>query len=218
VRCRQREVYLVPVRRYHVEKDAITWREVESFIRAIRSPDGSIPFWIHLGSKEWGATWITRDKYLAVGVQQGWTNTGGQAALFIGDLDYGTYEWVARIVNPTANRYLYVGLSEKAATIYRAGEIFALNELGSYKLKNRVKAAVTSTTLVGQDWTTERKFKIVFSSAAVELYVDGSLVAKHTTNIPSPSNLHIIFIEAWQGATADTTDGEVYAKGWKKTA
>ncbi len=192
--------------------------KIKDALRILRSPDESIPMWSHLTSKVQGGIFITPDGYLAAVAQRGWTNTGSEATLHIGNLEYGTYEWKARIVNPTANRKLYVGLSEKAPGCYEAGLIFMQCNAGTYQTESRHEGTSTLTNLTGQDWTVERTFKVAFSSTSIQYYVDGALVATHTTNIPLPTNLHIIFIEAWQLATADATDGEVYAKGWRKIA
>ena len=42
----------------------------------------------------------------------------------------------------------------------------------------------TTVTLSGQDWTTEREFKIVWDSSKVDFYVGGVLVSSHTTDVP----------------------------------
>jgi len=124
---------------------------------------------------------------------------------------YGTYEWQARIVNPGAEKNLYVGFGERASAFW-TDAIFVFDRFGTYYFTTYKDGVGTQTTLTGQDWTVERTFKVEWSPGSAKLYVDGTLLATHTTNVPDVKMVR--FIEIGHTATAPANLSQIYARGF----
>ncbi|MDH5782057.1 MAG: family 16 glycosylhydrolase [Candidatus Bathyarchaeota archaeon] len=114
--------------------------------------------------------------------------------------DFGTYQCKAYIKNPGANRGIHVFGFEYHHGWAGEGLIWFQNVGGTYTVANKVNETTTQTDLPGEDWTTEKTFKIEWASASIKFYVDGALKATHTTNIPQ--NPMSLYIESYTGGTA----------------
>jgi len=78
---------------------------------------------------------------------------------------------------------------------------------GSYNVKTAWDGNSTLTDIGTQDWTVDRKFTIDWTLSKVDFYIDDSLIASHTTNIPQGPMA--LFIEAMSPTNA-TADAIVY--------
>jgi hypothetical protein len=122
------------------------------------------------------------------------------SAILIGadiNFGFGTYQWKG-LVNPEANKGMIPFGFERYHGIAGEGLIDMRVDDTTYYARTNWQGNSTYTVLGGQDWSIEKTFKIVWSNTKVEFYVDGALVATHTTNIPqvpmSP------FMESWTHA------------------
>jgi len=71
----------------------------------------------------------------------------------------------------------------------------------------------TRTLLTGQDWTVEREFSLKYTPGSeVKFYVDGTLVATHTTNVSAEDRPRHIFCEIGHRSPPYTTDSKLYVK------
>jgi hypothetical protein len=75
---------------------------------------------------------------------------------------------------------------------------------GTYSARSNDGVATESTSLAGQDWTTEREFKIDWTATYVRFYVDGALVAEHTTRIPNVPMFVYVETSVPSGVTTTT--------------
>jgi len=99
------------------------------------------------------------------------------------DFDYGTYQCKGKIDNTPAGviqivfgfENLHGWSSEGIMDFYFGGSV--------YTMRTSWAGSETTTTLAGQDWTSERTFKFIWTSTSVKGYVNGALVATHTTDI-----------------------------------
>lgn len=110
--------------------------------------------------------------------------------------DFGTYQCKAYISAPGANRGMHVFGFEYHHGWAGEGLIWFQNTAGVYGVGTRTQVdgtyPYTITTLGGEDWTTEKTFKIEWTSGSVKFYVDGVLKATHTTYIhQTPMCLYI---------------------------
>ena len=96
---------------------------------------------------------------------------------------YGAYEWKGKILGCDHGEE-YPGGFENHHGFPLEGLITFLYLDGVYKSWTSWAGSQTFTTLAGEDWTTEKTFKIVWDSTHVYFYVNNVLKATHTTNIP----------------------------------
>lgn len=129
-------------------------------------------------------------------------------------LSYGTYQWKGYI-NAIANITYFVGLLERHAGQSNEGAILAYYASGNYYFKNSEGGSEQVTTLSGQDWTTLKTFKVVWSATDVYFYVDDVEVAHHTTNIPI-SPMSLLFGEFAGGAVAPASNCHMYLKDFRE--
>jgi len=123
-----------------------------------------------------------------------------------------TIEHYGYVVNPETYKIFYpmVSMEPAWAASVDFGAIIVKLDDTTYMLRTYNGVATTDTTLVGQDWTTERHFKLEWTTTAVTLYIDGAQVASHTTNLPSPPQCP--FLEIAHKTTAPTTYSKLYIK------
>ena len=147
--------------------------------------------------------------YIASGVTDQWSSL-----LTARQFPVGNYEWYGKMT-PQTNSYAFAGFEfHHGYTV--DGVVMFFTDGTAYKVRTGTGGsfgtggANTDTTLSGQDWTTEKLFKIEWTSAQVKFYVAGSLVATHTTNIP---NLAMpFFLEAGVAGTASGGVARSYVK------
>jgi len=101
----------------------------------------------------------------------------------LADYAFGTYEWKGKILGCDHGEE-YPGGFEHHHGWPLEGLITFIYVEGVYKSWTSWAGTQTLTTLAGQDWTVERTFKVVWAADSVKFYVDGVLVATHTTNVP----------------------------------
>ena len=131
-------------------------------------------------------------------------------------IGYGTYEWKAKLENPVAKTDIFLGFVEEYAGQY-TDSIFLECLDGTYYFRTRKAGALTSTALAGQDWTSERTFKVIWSATSAELFVDDVSKATHNTNVPTVNG--VFFIEAYHyDAVAPASGAKAYFKDFKKLA
>ena len=121
------------------------------------------------------------------------TNTQHEHASWITQKQYGpygTFEWYGYI-NGTDKGEEYFGFEHHhgyphegiATFIQLNGNYFCWNSDGSEG------SGESSTTITGpiatQDWSTEKKFKIVWAPESVKYYVDDVLICTNTTHVPT---------------------------------
>jgi len=97
---------------------------------------------------------------------------------------FGTYRCYGKILLNGTPSVLYVMGFERHHGFFEEGIIGFFRGTNYYNVVTAWDGTYTITSLTGQDWTIEREFKIVWTSTQVDFYVDGSLVASHTTDIP----------------------------------
>jgi len=130
---------------------------------------------------------------------------------------YGTYEWTAREErNGNGDRQTFLGGFERHHGRPTHGIImFWSNETGTHIFETSDGKSSKQTTLPPQDWTVNHTFKVQWTANYVKGYVDNSLVATHTTEIPV--NMQMAFFtevfHSWTNAPNGST--KVYF-GWKK--
>lgn len=121
----------------------------------------------------------------------------------------GTYEWRVKIENPAPNKTFWVGFGELfAGNSYDSIMIYRIGAVTTFETK--VTGSSTATDISASiDLTSSTTLKLVWvSGTSAALYVDGGLVATHTTNIPAVL-LHT-FIEIMHSAT-QSTHSYIYA-------
>jgi len=108
---------------------------------------------------------------------------------------YKTYEWKAKTFQPHANTYMYMGL-------YGGGNGWIdFRDIGtSVRCSSSLNGVTsTSTTITGVNATwnvnTPKIFKIVWEAGRIRFYVNGNLVATHSTDIPSRALMFFIKVE-----------------------
>lgn len=97
---------------------------------------------------------------------------------------FGTYKCRGKIYLGGTPNVLYVMGFERHHGFCEEGIIGFYRGANYYNVITAWDGSYTITSLSGQDWTVEREFKIVWTSTQVDFYVDGALVASHTTDIP----------------------------------
>jgi len=113
---------------------------------------------------------------------------------------FGTYQWKGKISNDSnANLMYFVGGLEWHHGRMGDGIICFYFNGTHYKIVNTYNMLDTETVLTGQDWKIERTFKIEWSSTQVKFYIDGTLKATHSTNIPQYPMC--FFAESFTGGT-----------------
>lgn len=111
----------------------------------------------------------------------------GVSWLVMQPFSFGTYEWEGSIGAPHANVSQFIGLIETHHGWAAEGGIFLENRGANYFLSTGDTSPVT---LLGQDWTKNTRFKVIWSSDYIKLYIDGVFTAQKITNVPqSPGNL-----------------------------
>lgn len=70
-------------------------------------------------------------------------------------------------------------MSRRAGFAHYNGRIYAITADGT---------TVTATNIQADAATTKRHFMIDFTPTSVKFYINGALVATHTTNIPNDGN------------------------------
>lgn len=124
---------------------------------------------------------------------------------------YGTYEWKMRMSSTAASPtvpgvpvsgsvsagFNYVNNSQTEIDFESPGNlpdtIFFVNWLNRHPRQNPTSSEETSSYLQNFDVTSFfRDYKFVWQSGQISYYVDGNLVAVHTTNVPTaPANFMI---------------------------
>jgi len=92
----------------------------------------------------------------------------------------GAYEWKAKAESPGQFKQHWLGGFERRHGFLREGIIGFWIYQGTYKVVTYWDGIGKETVLSRQDWTVERRFKVVWSLAAVRFYVDGVAVGVHT--------------------------------------
>jgi len=169
----------------------------------------SIPMW---ETKDVSGV-VYKDGYLTI-INADFKTPEGSEAYFPETVGYGTYEWKAKLTTPVANRNQYVGFGEEAPTQYK-DSIFVMHNGVQYQLQTYAAGVATTTALAGEDWTSEKTFKIEWALNLARLSVDGVVKATHNINVPTKRM--IPFIEVAHAA-AVATHTYVYGKDWVKTA
>lgn len=113
--------------------------------------------------------------------------------------DFGTYQCKGYIQSPGANRGMHVFGFEYHHGWAGEGLINFQNTAGTYSVVNKTAAGTTQTNLGGEDWTSEKTFKIEWATGSIKFYVDGALKATHTTYVPQVSMC--LYIETYTYAT-----------------
>jgi len=109
---------------------------------------------------------------------------------------YGTYRWRGRISGLHLESWKYPGSFE---ALPFDGSYIQFLARDTYRFGTHDDVASEWTDLTGQDWTVEREFKVVWDATKVEAYIDGALVATHTTRVPPDPQM--FFAETTQTAT-----------------
>ena len=122
---------------------------------------------------------------------------------------YGTYQWKAKVENPNSKTNIYVGLLERRHGWPFEGAIFVEASAGDYKFTTSEEGLTTpseTTILEGQDWTTEKTFKVEWAETYVKLYVNDSLEATHSGVVPAETMGNLFFeIANWGTTPPDET-------------
>jgi len=113
-------------------------------------------------------------------------------------------------VNPEGYKVLFVGFGEEGPAYGDTG-IFLKHDGANQIFETRKGGSVTATNINTPAWTTERLFTVEWTPTSVKVYVDGALVATHTTNIP---NVKLVrFTEIWHDPVmTPTTRSFIYAR------
>lgn len=99
---------------------------------------------------------------------------------------YGVYEWKAKIKNPVPRTVIYPGGFEKTHGWGDGGSILIQVDEGTYKFITFDDDGKRDMTILsGEDWTTEKTFRVVWSATQVDLYIDGRLKASHSRRVPT---------------------------------
>lgn len=125
---------------------------------------------------------------------------------------YGTYEWYAKLENPTTLSSIFVGGFEKKHGFAEYGLIAPMYDAvgNQYILRTMDDAGNIEDTVLGaEDWTSEKKFTIEWTVSSVKLWVDDVLKATHTTRVPT--QYHQFFVEV-AGATNLASEPSVFIK------
>lgn len=123
---------------------------------------------------------------------------------------YGTFRAFGYVTFP-ADFYgqVYPFFLERIHGWGAEGLIGFVYQNGQYRSISGALGGVTFTNLVGQDWTTEKEFKVVWTSGQVEFYVAGGLVATHTTDVPANSqSWGIESVQWWRSGSGSEPLGE----------
>jgi hypothetical protein len=116
---------------------------------------------------------------------------------------YGTFVWYGLITTPAANRTQLVGWGEEFGAQFHDAIIIQNNGV-NYQLYTSSAGVNTTTNIVGQDWTVERQFQIVWAAGSCALYVNGALVATNNANVPSVRLVKLIEVNHSGGQVANT--------------
>jgi len=98
---------------------------------------------------------------------------------------FGIYQARAKITQPGRGKVAWLLGFENHPGWASEGVIGFLNGSGTCKARTRDGVGAESTTLTGEDWTTEKTFKIAWSSTSVKFYIDDVLKATHTKRVPT---------------------------------
>lgn len=101
-------------------------------------------------------------------------------------INVGSVVEIDVIVIDTENTYSNgdIGLVDTDASNNRIIYHTDLSGTGEH-VQNSSAGTVTKTTVSTRDWTVEHTMKIDWQSGQVDFYEDGTLLASHTTNVPS---------------------------------
>ena len=110
-----------------------------------------------------------------------------------------TFETTVKHTGDSA--YVFIGLSED--TSFNNSVAFRRNNTANYRCFTTVGGASTDTDS-GIAFATGafKTFKIIATPTSVAFYIDSSLVATHTTNIPTTAQMGIIALNYDSGSTA----------------
>jgi len=122
-----------------------------------------------------------------------------------------TFEVDAKFDADEANANQLFGLAEWVDPKSNAIQFECLS--GIEAVRSISAGSETSTFPTGRVWTTEHTFKIEWKSTSIKFYEDGTLLATHTTNIPTIDLRP--YIEAYTGTVAaPTTPPKVSARNF----
>jgi hypothetical protein len=111
-------------------------------------------------------------------------------AVVMKQYSYGTYVWAAKVANPVARSSAVVGGFQKHFSFGPEGQIIVLQDEGVYYFMTHSEAGeMQLTELTGEDWTTKKIFKLVWTAIDVKLYIDDVLKATHATYTPMSSGM-----------------------------
>ena len=176
----------------------------------------SIPQYISSGS--YGGTasspsGFLKEGYLAVAIS--YDRIATSAAVFTQSIGYGTYEWKGKAAGIEDGRYMGWGFHKFYRQSSDGIEIYFDPAYDTWFLWNAKNDVVTSTEIVGVNFSVEHKFTLEWAPSYIRLYVDDALVAQNLSNIP------IIRLYPFQeiiNMQIGIEDAYVFSKDWQKIA
>jgi len=97
---------------------------------------------------------------------------------------FGIWRWRAKTYNPQTNTNIYMGFYSGVGTGWIDFRQVGTAERVTCSVDGVTSLSTTLTGTLAQVWTTEKEFKIDWESNRLRFYVDGALIATHTTRIP----------------------------------
>lgn len=144
------------------------------------------------------------------------TQAGGHNTSMCGlgySFGYGTYQWKAKLTNPIDKTGIYVGILERRHGWPNEGAIFVRCINGTYQFETTEQGLATpveTTNLGGEDWTSEKTFKIIWAASSVKLYIDDVLKATHSNVVPAEPLCNLFFEAATDASIAPASEPYVY--------
>jgi len=121
---------------------------------------------------------------------------------------FGTYYWRAKASSPGSHRHHWLGGFERHHGFPTDGMIGFWILDGTCKVMTCSDGICEDTVFSQEDWTSERIFKIIWSPLKVEYFLEETLLATHTKNVPKePMNF---FFEAGRIGGTTPVDHAVY--------
>jgi hypothetical protein len=174
----------------------------------------SIPQYISAGSyTNSSPSGFLQEGYLAVALSS--SRVATSAAVFTQSIDYGIYEWKGKIAGMEDGRFMGWGFHKFYRQASDGIEIYLDPYYDKWFLWNARSGVITSTEIVGVDFTIEHKFTLEWTTSYIKLYIDDTLVAQNQENIP---NIRLYPFQEIINLQEGTQDAYVFSKDWQKIA